>query len=57
MSPAQYYNEISARLRKAKADLLKAYDEQNTEEAARLVNLIQVLVPEEIEAYNKWMKS
>ena len=57
MTPGEYYKDVSDRLRKAKVDLQKAYDEMNTEEAARLVNLIQVLVPEEIEAYNRWMKS
>ena len=57
MTPGEYYKDVSDRLRKAKIDLQKAYDDMDTKEAARLVSLIQVLVPEEIEAYNRWMKS
>lgn len=57
MTPGEYYKDVSDRLRKARVDLQKAYDDMDTKEAARLVSLIQVLVPEEIEAYNRWMKS
>ena len=57
MTPGEHYNEISSRLRKAKVDLQKAYDEYDTEKAADLVRLIQVLVVEEIDAYNRWMKT
>ena len=57
MTPGEYYKDVSDRLRKAKIDLQKAYDDMDTKEAARLVSLIQVLVPEEIEAYNRWIKS
>lgn len=57
MTPEEYYKDVSSRLRQARADLQKAYDGYKTEEAADLVRLIQTLVPEEIDAYNRWMES
>lgn len=57
MTPEEYYKDVSSRLRQARADLQKAYDGYKTEEAADLVRLIQTLMPEEIDAYNRWMES
>lgn len=57
MTAEEYYHEISSRLRKARVELQKAYDECRTCDAADLVRLIQTLVPEEIDAYNQYIKS
>ena len=57
MTPEEYYRDVSKRLHQARLDLLKAYDEYRTEDASNLVRLIQTLVPEEIDAYNAYMKS
>lgn len=57
MTAEEYYRDVSHRLHQARVDLQKAYDEYKTEEAADLVRLIQTLMPEEIDAYNRWMES
>ena len=57
MTAEEYYLDVSARLRKARADLHKFCDNNETDKAADMIRLIQTLVPEEIDAYNRWMQT
>ena len=53
----QYYREISQRLRQARVNLHKFCDNNMTEEVVDMIRLIQLLVPEEIDAYNAYIRS
>lgn len=57
MTAAEYYYDVSARLRQARCELQRAKDELRTSDAADLLRLVQVLTPEVKEAYQRWIDS